>query len=769
MTVVKANHLFPALAFAGAPLLLVVQAKGGGAVSLNNYDSGFGLWLVQNGTTNPAPARTIVELLGGPDAAHLAPVTNTSGVCSYTVSSGDLNALGPGTGGFFDYSFGPVAGGGANGTAFLRVVAWYGTASGASAVWSQPAGSDAVPSGEPPPLPTPASLRLPRPVYLFGSGGSAPAGVATGGAGAPAGATPGRLGGAYGYSSSDLWLEIPQMDPGDVQLYLHGTKTGTNYVLLTKTNLNDPAWTLEQLVVGSGDPTWTYLLRNNRPDLFIWAVGGGPLVYVGAWNDAIAVEPNSPTSAPYEVGSFVVSLFDPVGSDVTVAYRLGGTATQGVDYTNLTGTVTIPAGQTQAYIYLHPLDDGLLDFDETVTLTLALTNGYLPNPGADSATLTIIDNPFRPVATLDAPADVDFNPANQSLIVSVNAYHIDDGEMSNNFVRIDATGVITPWSGVRGLHDEVKLATVKTTANGFTAGDMFFSTDVPGQIGWVSADGSAWTTNWVILPGETNRLRGSLYIDQTGIWNGDLLAVTGEGIPQLPGSRSIWRIDANKNARLVAHIETPQLEGLITLPNDPRYGPWAGKLLTSGELASPPAIYAIDTTGTVTPYFLPIAAADFDLIPPNPHLYASDPGFVYQNRGIPDTGTLLELSRAWPANYAGDLLITQSGETGVGGHDGAHFIVYWDATISNFAEISIPPNFDESSGGYFIGHPYSSFFEHSAFAPIVIPPQPRLPYEAASFPPSNHAEPRALWNPGGTAFALAYCPSPSPRPGHLRV
>ncbi len=171
----KANHLFPALAFAGAPLLLVVQAKGGGAVSLNNYDSGFGLWLVQNGATNPAPAGTIVEVLGGLDAAHLAPVTNTSGACSYTVSSGDLNALGPGTGSFFDYSFGPVAGVGANGTAFLQVVAWYGTASGASAVWSQPAGSDAVPSGEPPPVPSPASLRVPGPVYLFGSGGSAPA------------------------------------------------------------------------------------------------------------------------------------------------------------------------------------------------------------------------------------------------------------------------------------------------------------------------------------------------------------------------------------------------------------------------------------------------------------------------------------------------------------------------------------------------------------------------------------------------------------------
>ncbi len=724
----KANHLFQTLAFTGV-LPLRIQAKGDGGVRLNNYDSGFGIWFVQNGATNPAPAGTIVEVLGGPDAAHLAPVTNTSGTYYYTVSPGDLNALGSGTGSFFDYSFGPVAGVVSNGPAFLRVVAWYGTASGASAVWSQPAGSEAVPSGEPPPRPTPASRRLPGPVYLWGSGASAPANRRPGGTGAPAGTAPGTpvAGGASAgakYSSSDFWLEITGVDDAYAYLILHGTTAGAYYDLLTKTNLNDPYWAAEQVITGQQGQTWIPNLRNGRPVVFYRAAQGAFQVMLGT--ELQAIEPNTPTSSPMQVGVCLASINgDPLASDLTVAYRVsGGTATPGVDFTNLTGTVTIPAGSLSAPIYIHPLDDGLLDFDETVTLTLVLTNGYFVSPDSASTTVTITDNPFRPVATLDAPADMDFNPANQSLIVSVNAYHIDDGEISNNFVRIDAQGVITPWSGVRGLHDEVKIATVKATANGFTAGDVFFSTDVPGQIGWVSADGSAWTTNWLILPGETNRLRGSLYIDQTGIWNGDLLAVTGEGIPQLPGSRSVWRIDANKNARLVAHIETPQLEGLITLPNDPRYGPWAGKLLTSGELATPPAIYAIDTTGTVTPYFLPIAAADFDLIPPDPHLYASDPGFVYQNRGIPDTGTLLELSRTWPTNYAGDLLITQSGETGVGGHDGAHFIVYWDAMISNFAEISIPPNFDQYSSGYFFGKPYSSFFEHSAFAPIVIPPQP---------------------------------------------
>src|SRR5690348_7734162 len=45
------------------------------------------------------------------------------------------------------------------------------------------------------------------------------------------------------------------------------------------------------------------------------------------------------------------------------------------------------------------------------------------------------------------------------------------------------------------------------------------------------------------------------------------------------------------------------LEGVITLPNDPmKYGPWAGKILTCGEVTG--LLYTVDPAGTVTPYKL---------------------------------------------------------------------------------------------------------------------------------------------------------------------
>ena len=118
----KTNLVFQTLALV-APLALTTQAKADGTVSLNNYDSGYGIWLVQSGATNPAPAGPMVQVLGGPDANHLSAVTNTAGADGYTISSGDINALGSGTGSFFDFGLGPVAGVTATSNAALQVVA----------------------------------------------------------------------------------------------------------------------------------------------------------------------------------------------------------------------------------------------------------------------------------------------------------------------------------------------------------------------------------------------------------------------------------------------------------------------------------------------------------------------------------------------------------------------------------------------------------------------------------------------------------------------
>jgi uncharacterized protein (DUF1800 family) len=75
----------------------------------------------------------------------------------------------------------------------------------------------------------------------------------------------------------------------------------------------------------------------------------------------------------------------------TVAYTVNGTATPGVDYRALTGTVTIPAGATSATVVLMPVDDTLAEPTETVTISLVPGNGTSVGAPA-SATVSLQDN-----------------------------------------------------------------------------------------------------------------------------------------------------------------------------------------------------------------------------------------------------------------------------------------------------------------------------------------------------------------------------------------
>lgn len=68
--------------------------------------------------------------------------------------------------------------------------------------------------------------------------------------------------------------------------------------------------------------------------------------------------------------TFVVRRDGDTNDSLTVAYSIGGTATNGVDYVPLPGTVTIPAGERRALITVVPLDDGPPDLNSTVVLTL---------------------------------------------------------------------------------------------------------------------------------------------------------------------------------------------------------------------------------------------------------------------------------------------------------------------------------------------------------------------------------------------------------------
>ncbi len=68
--------------------------------------------------------------------------------------------------------------------------------------------------------------------------------------------------------------------------------------------------------------------------------------------------------------TFAVRRAGDTNGDLTVSYSIGGTATNGVDYVPLPGTVTIAAGERRALITVVPIDDGPPDINSTVILRL---------------------------------------------------------------------------------------------------------------------------------------------------------------------------------------------------------------------------------------------------------------------------------------------------------------------------------------------------------------------------------------------------------------
>jgi hypothetical protein len=94
--------------------------------------------------------------------------------------------------------------------------------------------------------------------------------------------------------------------------------------------------------------------------------GALPVVSVVATRNAD--ESGSPT------GIFTVQRTGDTNQPLVVNYRPGGTATNGLDYRRLPGSVTIPAGQTSTEVEVIPLDNQIEEPPRGVTLTLLPPN-----------------------------------------------------------------------------------------------------------------------------------------------------------------------------------------------------------------------------------------------------------------------------------------------------------------------------------------------------------------------------------------------------------
>ncbi|MBM4093016.1 MAG: hypothetical protein FJ276_26950, partial [Planctomycetes bacterium] len=110
-----------------------------------------------------------------------------------------------------------------------------------------------------------------------------------------------------------------------------------------------------------------------------------------------ATDPNA-AEAGSDTGTFTVTRTGDTASALVVNYGVSGTATSGVDYASLSGTVTLGAGSSTATITVTPMDDSGYEGSETVTVTLAADAAYTIG-APSSGTVTIADDEWPTAGT----------------------------------------------------------------------------------------------------------------------------------------------------------------------------------------------------------------------------------------------------------------------------------------------------------------------------------------------------------------------------------
>ncbi|PNK17921.1 hypothetical protein CEP07_09590 [Cylindrospermopsis raciborskii S01] len=136
------------------------------------------------------------------------------------------------------------------------------------------------------------------------------------------------------------------------------------------------------------------------PGTFIYNVRNGEVQTIN-----LAV---SPTIATEDGTANLIYTFTRTGSTtntLTVNYTIGGTATNGSDYSNIGTSVTFAAGSSTATVTVDPTADTTVESDETVGLTLATGAGY--NIGTTSVvTGTITNDDFPSITLAVSPSSV---------------------------------------------------------------------------------------------------------------------------------------------------------------------------------------------------------------------------------------------------------------------------------------------------------------------------------------------------------------------------
>ncbi|NNF50385.1 MAG: DUF11 domain-containing protein, partial [Woeseiaceae bacterium] len=222
-----------------------------------------------------------------------------------------------------------------------------------------------------------------------------------------------------------------------------GLVEGTETIEITVTGItaSDPGVTID----GSNDTATISLVD-----------GDTATVSVAPTNDG---DESGPVDGVFTLTQSAVAV-----SDTAISYTVGGTATEGTDYTALSGAVTIPAGSTTATIDIAGIvADSLVEGTETVTVTLtaitASDPGITIDAANDNASIDILDGD---AATVSIAGTTDGNEAGP--VDGVFTVTQSTSSVSDTVITYTVGGTATEGTDYAPLSGTVTIPAGSTTA-----------------------------------------------------------------------------------------------------------------------------------------------------------------------------------------------------------------------------------------------------------------------------------------------------------------
>jgi hypothetical protein len=156
-------------------------------------------------------------------------------------------------------------------------------------------------------------------------------------------------------------------------------------------------------------------------------------------SDGVSVSASDPIAfRGLSSGAFILHRPDTNG-DLAISIALSGTASNGVDYATLPGTVTIPAGFHAVGLTVSPLGGGSSSPDEWVTLTIVSNANYQVGRPSHASVL-IKANAFEnqaPTVAITSPTDNSSIAAHANLTISADANDPNDSIAKVSFFAND--------------------------------------------------------------------------------------------------------------------------------------------------------------------------------------------------------------------------------------------------------------------------------------------------------------------------------------------